>query len=71
MTLAEYLSSNGISDAEFAARIGVDTSFVFRLRKNQANPSFKSLAAIEAATGGAVTLADFIAEDRAAEEATQ
>jgi transcriptional regulator with XRE-family HTH domain len=71
MTLAEYLHSNGISDAEFASRIGVDTSFVFRLRKNQAGPSLKTLSAIEDATEGAVTLSDFVAEDRAAQEAAQ
>jgi transcriptional regulator with XRE-family HTH domain len=69
MTLSEYLAQNSISDAAFASRIGVDTSFVFRLRKNQANPSMKTLAAIVRETDGAVTPSDFLAEDEASEAA--
>lgn len=60
MTLAEYLRDRAISDADFAALIGVDRSTVNRLRRDTGQmPSAATLQAIAKATDGNVTANDF------------
>ena len=59
MTLADYMTAKGITDADFAVLIGVNRSTVSRLRRLNQRPSFETLAAITSATRGKVTANDF------------
>ena len=54
MTLDAYLSAHGITEATFAASIGVDQSTVNRIRRGQI-PSPDVMRAIAAATANTVT----------------
>jgi transcriptional regulator with XRE-family HTH domain len=64
MKLAKYLSHHGISYTEFARRIGTDhPRTVERYAKGQRVPSGRMMAAIVAATAGAVQPADLVAPD--------
>jgi putative transcriptional regulator len=60
MTLDDYLRENKITETAFAAVIGINQSSVHRLRKGTIRPDIETLARIVSATGGAVTLSDFI-----------
>lgn len=59
MKLSAYLAAEGLTDADFAERIGVNRSTVSRLRRTGQRPAFDTLNAIAAATGGKVTADDF------------
>ncbi len=58
MTLDQYLTDNGITEATFAKAIDVDQSTVNRLRKGQV-PNKALMAAIFDETAGAVRADDF------------
>ena len=58
MTLAQYLKREGLTDAQFAERVGVERSTITRLRGGQ-RPSANTLIAIMEETGGEVTANDF------------
>lgn len=60
MTLREYIETRQISPAVFAAELGVPPSTVTRWLKGERTPVLESIAAIEKATGGLVTMADFL-----------
>ncbi len=60
MTLDEYLTVNGITDAAFAMAIGRSQSSVNRLRRGETRPDWKTLKRISEATNGAVTPNDFM-----------
>lgn len=55
MTLSEYMQREGLTDAEFAARAGIDRSTVSRLRRNKQWPRYDAALAIYQATGGKVS----------------
>lgn len=59
MRLATYLTQNGISDADFAKRIGVERQSVYRYKTGERYPDRVTLVAIHRATDGAVTANDF------------
>jgi transcriptional regulator with XRE-family HTH domain len=59
MTLDQYLTSNGITEAAFATEIGADQSTVNRLRRKGQIPSKELMAAIFEKSGGAVRADDF------------
>lgn len=60
MTLSEFLEVNGITDAEFARRIGAGSRMtVGRYRRHERIPRPKPMERIVAATEGKVTPADF------------
>ena len=61
MTLDEYLTTNGISGAAFAERIGVNAATVYRIKTGRVFPHRSTLAAIVEATEGAVTANDLVA----------
>ena len=64
MTLDHYLRQHGLSYSEFARRIGTPHArTVERYAKKKRVPSGRMMAAIVAASGGAVQPADLIAPD--------
>lgn len=64
MTLARYLSANGIPHAEFARRIGVSGSAVWRWAHGERTPGLGAALLIERATGGAVKATSFLPRRR-------
>ena len=59
MKLSDYLSRHGITDTEFAERIGCDRTTVLRWRNEKVLPEREQMRRIGEATGGAVTANDF------------
>lgn len=59
MTLDQYLNTKGMTDAAFAAVVGISQSQVNRLRRGLSQPSWGTLETIERATGGKVAASDF------------
>lgn len=68
MKLSDYIAKQGITLAEFGARVGVGHSAVSRYVNGKRRPNWDTLQRIEAETGGKVTAADFYAvvDDEAA-----
>lgn len=64
MKLAKYLSTKGISQAAFAAKIGVTQVAVNRYAQDKRSPSLHTIWAIEKATDGAVSVKDWPARAR-------
>lgn len=60
MNLDEYLTTNGISGADFARTIGVNPATVFRIRTGRVFPHRSTMAAIIEATEGNVTANDLM-----------
>jgi DNA-binding transcriptional regulator YdaS (Cro superfamily) len=60
MNLAKYLRANKIRPSAFAQTVGVANSNVLRWLAGKHRPSLTSMAAIERATQGEVTMRDFI-----------
>lgn len=58
MKLADYLSSTGVTQADFAQRIGVHQSAVTRYVAGHRIPKPQTAMKITKATGGAVTIED-------------
>ena len=69
MTLADYLAAHGLSDADFAVRVGVSRPQINRLRNGQTWISDDVAARIFDATDGQVTPNDFLATRRASVDA--
>lgn len=61
MKLDQYLTQNRLSLAVFAKSVGSSASTVMRVRDGVVIPSRKTMAAIERATGGAVTATELLA----------
>lgn len=67
MTLADYLRHEKQTHEAFAARLGVHAVTVSKWASGAMRPSWPKMEAIQAATGGAVTPADFMRQpERAA-----
>jgi len=60
MTLNDYLTTNSITGANFAEKIGVNAATVFRIRTGRVFPHRKTMAAIIAETDGEVTANDLV-----------
>lgn len=58
--LAEYLTTNQISQRAFAKRLGVDQATVSRLVRRAADPSIRLARSIEQETGGAIPAAYWV-----------
>lgn len=69
MKLCDYLSANGMTLAAFAAKSGLSVPTVSRLRRGLNRPDWKTLDAINEATGGQVTANDFYAQPDTSEAA--
>lgn len=59
MTLADFMKSEGITDAALARDIGLERSTVTRLRRGQSKPSLRVLLALETVSKGKVRASDF------------
>lgn len=70
MKLATYLSSNGISQGDFAKNIGVTQVAVSRYANETRVPGLKLIFAIDKATKGKVTVKDW-PQDTKAERAAK
>ena len=60
MKLDQYLSATKMTDAAFAAVVGMSQSQVNRLRRGLSRPSWDAVATIERATEGKVRASDFL-----------
>src|SRR5205807_3050901 len=60
MTLNDYLTANGLTDADFADLIRRDRTTVLRWRRGTTQPDWSGLQAVLNATGGAVKPNDFL-----------
>lgn len=56
MTLQDYLSANGINQADFAKRIGVSRPYVCLLALGTKTPSLEVALSIQEVTGGEVSV---------------
>jgi transcriptional regulator with XRE-family HTH domain len=63
MKLATYMKREEINDLEFAGRIGVDRSAVYRYRTGARIPEWSILERIVVTTSGQVTPNDFLKFD--------
>lgn len=59
-TLSDWLSKHDMSDAAFAALIGVERGSVGRYTRGERFPDPPTLSAIRQVTGGEVTAADML-----------
>jgi transcriptional regulator with XRE-family HTH domain len=66
--LATYIKDAGISQREFADRIGVDYSIVSRLARDGMRPSLDLAVRIERETGGEVPATSWVPEPAPAPE---
>lgn len=69
MNLSTYLDANGMTEAEFAARVGVSRTQINKLKHGRAWLSDDVAARIFDATDGQVTPNDFLATRRASVDA--
>jgi len=60
MDLKTFIRETGIRQSQLAAKIGVQESRLSRWVSGKARPEWAMIAAIEAATDGKVTAADFV-----------
>lgn len=60
MTLHDYLTANGLSEASFAERVGVSQAQIHRLRVGKTWPSRDLAIRIRDETGGQVTPDSFL-----------
>lgn len=65
MNLADWMSANQVRVDDFARQIGVHLVTAYKLRAGKSMPSVRVAAAIERATSGQVTAADFVSEKAA------
>ncbi|WP_084398358.1 helix-turn-helix domain-containing protein [Henriciella aquimarina] len=73
MTLADWLTKNNLSDADFADRIGVSRQALHRYKTGARRPHADILTEIVKHTGGQVTANDFFnsKKEQGAPEAVQ
>ncbi len=65
MTLAEYLTQNGMSVSKLARDMRRPVSTVHGWVRGNRKPDWSDIPAIEAVTNGAVTADDFVPRDAA------
>lgn len=59
MKLAEFISTSGMTDAKFAAAVGLSRSYLTAIKLNKKSPSAEVAMRIERATNGRVRLEDW------------
>lgn len=65
MKLEQYLKENDIKPVAFATMLEVAPSTITRILRRERTPQIDLIAKIKAATGGAVTMEDFLSEHAA------
>ncbi|USJ24686.1 helix-turn-helix domain-containing protein [Ensifer adhaerens] len=60
MKLEQYLTAKNIKPSAFADGIGVAPSTITRILRGERTPRIELIAKIKAATGGKVTMEDFM-----------
>lgn len=65
MKLEQYLKENDIRPVAFAASIDVAPSTITRILRRERTPQIDLIAKIKVATGGKVTMEDFLSESAA------
>lgn len=60
MTITEFIAETELTDAAFAARIGVSRQALHRYKTGERRPEWGVIERIVAATNGAVTANDFL-----------
>lgn len=63
MNLNDFIKQNDTTEVEIAKLAGCSQSTINKVRRGIGNWTINLLARISAATGGQVTLADFITEE--------
>ena len=62
MTLAEWMTRNGLGDQDVAERVGVDRTTISRVRRGKGTPSGALVAALLKLSGGKIDAASFFTE---------
>lgn len=65
MKLETYLRNKKLTDEAFGALVGLSQSQVSRIKRGKSTPSWKTIAVIEEATRGRVTIRDLRPEQEA------
>ena len=65
MKLAAYLEAHDLNPTQFGERAGMPASTIIRILNGQRAPRLATIARIERATGGVVTVADFYERPKA------
>ncbi len=60
--LAKYLSSNGLTQKQFAGEVGVDQATISKLCRAKCLPSLELAVCIEQKTAGAVAASSWLRE---------
>ena len=60
--LSKYIDASGLTQEQFAEKIGADQSIVSRLYAGKIRPSLQRAFAIERATNGAVPVSSWVSE---------
>ena len=66
MTLDQYMSARDLRDHDLALKVGVDRSYLSKIRRGLVNPTWQVICRICEATGGEVQPNDFLPTDTAA-----
>lgn len=61
-TLAQYLKAQSLTQAQFAAEVGLTQGYIARLCKGGAVPTLETASNIESATGGQVPVSVWLAQ---------
>jgi DNA-binding XRE family transcriptional regulator len=67
MKLADWMTTQGITDDTVATGVETDRTTIGRIRRGLTRPSWELAARLKAFTGGAVTADDFLPEPAAME----
>ncbi len=62
MKLQDYITQSGLTDAQFAERVGVSQPHINKIRRGVVSPSLSVAERIMEATNGKVTPNDFLRE---------
>jgi len=63
MELKQYLEEKGLSQTEFARKLGVTSARISQIVNRKRNPSVFLMKAIEEVTGGSVTMQELFSPD--------
>tara|TARA_B100000809_G_scaffold121754_1_gene119911 strand:- start:91 stop:291 length:201 start_codon:yes stop_codon:yes gene_type:complete len=59
--IAKFLESQGLTQADFAKRVGLSRQQINNVVRGRSNPSLRTIRKIVEVTGGEITLLDLVA----------